>query len=99
MLTRRRLLNKLPEPGEERSARPPPGTPIEFTLLDLSLYAPELNPMENVWAYLRATKLCALVWDRCDAILDACKCAWHFLVNDPARIQSIGLRDWAWVNL
>ena len=55
--------------------------------------------MENVWAYLRTNKLCALVWDSYDAIVDACKSAWNFLVNDPSRIQSIGLREWAWVNL
>ena len=73
--------------------------PHNITLLALPPYAPELNPMENVWEYLRANKLCALVWDSYDAIVDACKSAWHFLVNDPNRIKSIGLRDWAWVNL
>ena len=55
--------------------------------------------MENVWEYLRANKLCALVWDSYDAIVEACTSAWHFLVNDPNRIQSIGLRDWASVTL
>ena len=73
--------------------------PDNITLLALPPYAPELNPMENVWEYLRANKLCALVWDSYDAIVNACKSAWHFLVNDPKRIQSICLRDWAWVNL
>ena len=33
-------------------------------------YSPALNPMENVWAYLRQNKLCALVWDTDDEILD-----------------------------
>ena len=73
--------------------------PENITLLRLPPYAPELNPMENVWQYLRANKLCALVWDSYDAIVEACRTAWHFLVNDPKRIQSIGLRDWACVNL
>ena len=31
--------------------------PENITLLKLPAYAPELNPMENVWAYLRANKL------------------------------------------
>ncbi len=35
--------------------------PDNITLLPLPPYAPELNPMENVWEYLRANKLCALV--------------------------------------
>ena len=57
----------------------------------------ELNPMENVWDYLRGNKLSSLVWDSYDAMLEACKQAWLFLVNDPARIISIGTREWAWV--
>jgi transposase len=72
--------------------------PDNITLLSLPPYAPELNPMENVWAYLRNNKLCALVWDSYEAIVSACKSAWNFLVNDPERIQSIGIRNWASVN-
>ena len=37
--------------------------PNNITLLDLPPYAPELNPMENVWEFLRANTLCNLVWD------------------------------------
>jgi DDE superfamily endonuclease len=33
--------------------------PHNITLLSLPPYSPELNPMENVWAYLRQNKLCA----------------------------------------
>jgi hypothetical protein len=55
--------------------------------------------MENVWDYLRQNKLCALVWQTYDDILDACQSAWRFLVNDPDRIRSLGTREWAWVNL
>jgi hypothetical protein len=51
--------------------------------------------MENVWDYLRQNKLCALVWNTYDDILEACKNAWNFLINDPGRIQSIGSRAWA----
>jgi transposase len=72
--------------------------PDNITLLPLPPYAPELNSMENVWDYLRANKLSRLVWDSYDAIVEACRDAWLFLVNDPKRIQSIGRRDWACVN-
>lgn len=72
--------------------------PANITLLSLPPYAPELNPMENVWAYLRANKLCNLVWDTYDDILLACKDAWRFLIEDPDRISSIGTREWASVN-
>ena len=67
-------------------------------LLSLPPYSPELNPMENVWDYLRQNKLCAQVWDTYDDILEACKNAWNFLIEDPDRIRSIGARDWACVS-
>ena len=47
--------------------------PDNITLLPLPSYAPELNPMENVWEYLRGNKLCRLVWDSYEAIVAACK--------------------------
>ena len=72
--------------------------PDNMTLLSLPPYSPELNPMENVWEYLRGNKLCAVVWDTYDAIVEACRTAWQFLTNDPARIRSIGTRDWASVS-
>jgi transposase len=73
--------------------------PENITLVPLPPYAPELNPMENVWEYLRANKLCNLVWDSYEAIVPACKRAWDFLITDPDRIRSIGTRDWACVSL
>ncbi len=73
--------------------------PDNITLLTLPPYTPELNPMENVWDYLRQNKLCATVWETYDDIVEACKVAWHFLINDPDRIRSIASRDWACVNV
>jgi transposase len=35
--------------------------PANVSLLSLPPYSPELNPMENVWDYLRQNKLCAQV--------------------------------------
>jgi transposase len=73
--------------------------PDNIRLLSLPPYSPELNPMENVWDYLRQNKLCAQVWNTYDDILEACKNAWNFLIDDPHRIRSIGTRDWACVNV
>ena len=69
--------------------------PDNIRLLHLPPYSPELNPMENVWDYLRQNKLCATVWDAYDDIVDACKTAWNWLTDDPTRIKSIGTREWA----
>jgi transposase len=72
--------------------------PNNISLLSLPAYSPELNPMENVWAYLRQNKLCALVWHSYEDIVQACVEAWNFLTSDPDRIRSIGSRTWACVN-
>ena len=80
-----------------------PGTrlavPDNITLLRLPPYAPELNPMENVWEYLRKNQLSMTVWRTYNAILDACCNAWNSLMKDAERIASITTRDWAQVNV
>jgi len=73
--------------------------PANIVLVPLPPYAPELNSMENVWAYLRNNKLSAGVWDTYDEIVRACVVAWNWLMDDPERIQSIGAREWASVNV
>ncbi len=72
--------------------------PRNITLLKLPPYAPELNPMENVWAYLRSNKLAITVFDSYEDILDKCADAWNFFANDTLRVTSITLREWATVN-
>ena len=72
--------------------------PDNVSLLKLPPYAPELNPMEIVWAYLRSNKIVNLIWDSYDDILAACAKAWRFLTDDPDRILSIGYRSWASVS-
>lgn len=70
--------------------------PSNVTLLRLPPYAPELNPMENVWAYLRANKLSMIVWDGYAAVEACCK-AWNWLMDDVNRILPITTREWAQV--
>jgi transposase len=72
--------------------------PDNITLLPLPPYAPELNPVENVWAYLRANKLAITVFDTYEEIVDACCKAWNFLADDPKAIASITSRPWAEVS-
>ncbi len=57
--------------------------------------APELNPVENVWQYLRANWLSNRVFDTYDDIIDAACDAWNRLVAQPKTITSIGTRNWA----
>jgi len=69
-----------------------------WTDMRLPPYAPELNPIENVWEYLRGNKLAITVFDDYDDILDKTCDAWNFFEQDPKRIASITTRTWATVN-
>lgn len=71
--------------------------PPNVTPLILPPYAPELNPVENVWAYLRSNKLSNRLFDTYDHILDACAEAWNWLTAQPDRITTIASRHWAQV--
>jgi transposase len=72
--------------------------PDNLSLLTLPPYSPELNPVENVWHYLRANWLAISVFDSYDAILDACCTAWNRFANDPKTVTSITERSWAQVS-
>lgn len=69
--------------------------PKNITLLRLPPYAPELNSIENVWAYLRANKLAISVFDTYDQIVDRCCDAWNFFANDKKAVRSITAREYA----
>lgn len=71
--------------------------PENIVLMPLPPYAPELNPVENIWDYLRSNFLSHCVWETYDAILDACCNAWNALMAKSEVITSIGTRDWAQV--
>ncbi len=68
--------------------------PSNITLLHLPPYSPELNPVENIWEYLRANKLSNSVFDSYDTIVDRCCAAWNWLTETPDRIRSVATRPW-----
>ena len=69
--------------------------PKNMTLIFLPSRAPELNPVENVWQYLRQTWLSNRVFETYEAIIGAACEAWRNLLAQPHTITSIGSRDWA----
>ena len=71
--------------------------PKNVTPIFLPSRAPELNPVENVWQYLRANWLANRVFDTYEEIIDAACQAWRNLIARPEAITSIGMRDWAHV--
>ena len=69
--------------------------PENLSLLPLPPKSPELNPVENVWQFLRQNKFSNRIFGSYEAILAAACDAWNSLLADPARITSIGTRQWA----
>ena len=69
--------------------------PHNLTLLPLPPYSPELNPIENVWQYLRQNQLSLRGWPEYAAIVETCCRAWNALMRIPDRVASITRREWA----
>ena len=69
--------------------------PKNITIILLPSRSPELNPVENIWQYLRANWLSNRVFEDYDAIIDAGCDAWNRLIERPEVIKSIGMRKWA----
>lgn len=73
--------------------------PDNIALLPLPPYAPELNPVENIWAFLRGNFLSHRVYDNYEAVIRACADAWNKLMALPETIASIATRPWAQVKI
>jgi len=69
--------------------------PKNITIILLPSRSPELNPVENIWHYLRANWLSNRVFETYEAIVDAACDAWNKLIDQPETITSIGMRKWA----
>ena len=69
--------------------------PANITLVPLPSKAPELNPVENVWQFVRDNWLSDRIFASYDDIVGHCCEAWNKLVAQPWIIMSLGLRDWA----
>ena len=66
-----------------------------ITIMPLPPKCPALNPVENIWQFMRDNWLSNRVFTSYDAILDHCCEAWNKLVNQPWHIMSIGRTPWA----
>ena len=69
--------------------------PPNITLMPLPSKCPELNPVENIWQFMRDNWLSNRIFKSYDDILDQCCFAWNRLADQPWRIMSIGLPKWA----
>ena len=69
--------------------------PDNITLLPLPPRSPELNPVENIWQFIRDNWLSNRIFKSYDEIVALCCEAWNMLIDRPWKIISIGMRDWA----
>ena len=79
--------------------------PPNMTIIALPPKSPELNPVENVWQFMRDNWLSnrvftgyddiVAVFTGYDDIVAHCCAAWNDLIDQPWRIRSIGRRTWA----
>jgi transposase len=68
--------------------------PSSITIIELPAYSPELNPMENLWHYLRSHHWANRAFADYDALVAAAEQAWRASACDPARIQSVCRADY-----
>jgi hypothetical protein len=69
--------------------------PTNLTLLLLPPRSPELNPVENIWQFMRDNWLSNHVFKSYDEIVAISSDAWNKLIEQPWTITSIGQRKWA----
>ena len=65
-----------------------------ISIIALPAKCPELNPVENVWQFMRDNWLSNRVFTSHDNIVDHCCEACNKLVDQPWRIMTIGRRQW-----
>lgn len=72
--------------------------PDNITLVPLPPKSPELNPMENIWQFMRQNWLSGRIWEDAGEIVDACCEAWTRLVDRPWSIMRIANREWTYTS-
>ncbi len=63
--------------------------PENISLVQLPPYSPELNPIENLWHYLKSHYWSNRAYADYDALEDAAITAWHTAVLDPEIMKSV----------
>ena len=63
--------------------------PENISILPLPPYSPELNPVENLWHYLKSHYWSNRFSTDYDALLDAAQDAWRAFCLVPEKIKTI----------
>jgi transposase len=65
-----------------------------LSIIKLPPYLPELNPIEQVWQWLRQNELANKCFKDYDDIVESCCDAWNCFRSDINRVKNICFRDW-----
>jgi len=65
-----------------------------LSIIKLPPYSPELNPIEQVWQWLRQNELANRCFKGYDDIVDECSRAWNSFISDASRVMKLCSRDW-----
>lgn len=63
--------------------------PANVTIIELPAYSPELNPVENLWQYLRSHYWANRSYKNYDALREAACDSWQAVCLDEKLIQNI----------
>jgi transposase len=63
--------------------------PANISLIELPPYSPELNPMENVWHYLKSHYWSNRAYKDYDHLMDAAQHAWRETCLTPKLMQTV----------
>ncbi len=63
--------------------------PENVSIIELPPYSPELNPMENLWHYLRSHYWSNRIYEDYEALLDAATKAWQEACLDPELMKTV----------
>ncbi len=69
--------------------------PKNITIMHLPAYAPELNPNENCWQFIKSRELKNRVFEDVDAIFEAAAKAWNKFIAIEGQIKQTCSRQWA----
>jgi transposase len=63
--------------------------PANITIIELPAYSPELNPVENLWQYLRSHYWANRSYENYDALREAACDSWQAVCLDKKLVQNI----------
>tara|TARA_R110000782_G_scaffold31795_1_gene77869 strand:- start:61 stop:579 length:519 start_codon:yes stop_codon:yes gene_type:complete len=65
-----------------------------LSIITLPPYSPELNPIEQVWQWLRQNELANRCFEGYEDIVEQCCRAWNRFISDNKRVANLCMRDW-----